>query len=145
MSDPTHVLMIEDNSGDVMLVEEAMASAGLSQSLQVVRDGVDAMDYLRRVGLYSGAARPDVIVLDLRLPRKSGREVLDEIFADPELSAMPVVVLSSSKSDLELVRALGLRGVACIPKPDTFAGYVDLIRRIEAFRRHPKEGGNHGS
>lgn len=128
------VLMVEDNRGDVVLVEEAMAKAGLAHTVTVVPDGVEAMDYLHRRGAYAEAARPDLIVLDLKLPRKSGREVLAEIRPDSALNAIPVVILSSSRSELEVARAHGRPEERCIAKPTTFAGYVDLVKVIEEFR-----------
>lgn len=129
------VLMVEDNRGDVVLVQEATARVGLAQTLTVVPDGVEAMDYLHRRGAYADAVRPDLIVLDLKLPRKSGREVLDEIRRDPALSALPVVILSSSRSELEVARSGGRPEERCIAKPATFVGYVDLVKVIEEFRR----------
>lgn len=128
------VLMVEDNRGDVVLIQEATAKAGLEQTLTVVPDGVEAMDYLHRRGAYTQAARPDLIVLDLKLPRKSGREVLDEIRHDPALNAIPVVILSSSRSELEVARSGGRPEERYIAKPATFVGYVDLVKVIEEFR-----------
>jgi len=137
---PVEVLMVEDNRGDVVLVEEAMAKAGLTHTVTVVPDGVEAMAYLRRRGAYADAARPDLIVLDLKLPRKSGREVLDEIRPDPALNAIPIVILSSSRSELEVARSNGRPEERCIAKPATFADYVDLVKVIEAFRYTSREG-----
>ena len=132
--------MVEDNRGDVVLVEEALAKAGLGHTVNVVPDGVEAMDYLRRQGKYAGAARPDLIVLDLKLPRKSGREVLDEIRPDPAFNAIPIVILSSSRSELETARLHSRQEERCIAKPTTFAGYVDLVKVIEAFRQAGRNG-----
>ena len=129
------VLMVEDNRGDVVLVKEAMAKAELEHNVTVVTDGMDAMDYLHRRGKYTGVFRPDLIVLDLKLPRKSGLEVLDEIRRDPALSSIPVVVLSSSVSELEIAQSRSRPGERCIAKPATFAGYVDMVNIIEAFRK----------
>jgi two-component system, chemotaxis family, response regulator Rcp1 len=128
------VLMVEDNRGDVVLVQEAMAKAGITFQVHVVPDGVEAMAYLRRQGRYAGATRPDLIVLDLKLPRKTGQEVLAEIQPDAELNGIPLVVLSSSRSELEIARTRGLPGKSCMAKPSTFDGYVALVRAIEQFR-----------
>jgi len=132
---PVEVLMVEDNRGDVVLVEEAMARLGLDHHVTVVPDGVEAVAYLQRQGRYTGTARPGLIILDLKLPRKSGLEVLDVIVADPGLRSIPRVIVSSSMSELELAREHALPGQRCLPKPSTFAGYVELLRTIEAFRR----------
>ena len=137
------VLMVEDNRGDVVLVEEAMAKAGLDHAVNVVSDGVEAIDYLHRLGAYAAAAKPDLIVLDLKLPRKSGREVLAEIRPDPALNTIPVVILSSSRSELEIARSHSRPEERCIAKPTTFAGYVDLVKVIEQFR-HAAQGGDGG-
>jgi CheY-like chemotaxis protein len=144
------ILMVEDNRGDVVLVEEAMAKMGLTHAVTVVTDGVEAMDYLCRRGAYAGAARPDLIVLDLKLPRKSGREVLEEITRDPALDAIPIVIVSSSRSELEIARSHGRPEVRCMAKPATFAGYVDLVTVMEEFRcardeSHRGDGHGHES
>ncbi|OGV73192.1 MAG: hypothetical protein A3K19_30120 [Lentisphaerae bacterium RIFOXYB12_FULL_65_16] len=123
-------------------MQEAFLAAGLSCRVSVVPDGVEAMAYLCRQGKYAAAIRPDLIVLDLKLPRKSGREVLEEIRPDPDLSEIPLVVLSSSRSELELARPRTLPGQCCMAKPSTFGGYLELVRAIEAFRReHTVEAG----
>jgi CheY-like chemotaxis protein len=131
---PVEVLLVEDNRGDVTLVQEAMEEVGLTHTVNVVSDGMEAMEFLRRSGRYSQAPRPDLILLDLKLPRKSGREALDEILLDPFLCEIPVILLSSSKSELDLARAFGLPDECYMVKPDTYRGYVDLVRTIEAFR-----------
>jgi len=136
---PVEVLMVEDNRGDVVLVREAMAAAGFEHCLNVVPDGVEAMAYLHRKGPYAHAARPDLVVLDLKLPRKSGREVLDEIRPDPDLNRIPIVILSSSKSELELARSQYRPEERCIAKPSTFGNYVELVKLIETFRLAPRE------
>ena len=129
------VLMVEDNPGDLVLVREAASKAGLPYHVNVVRDGVEATEYLRSEKRHAGAGRPDLIVLDLKLPRKSGREVLEEITPDPKLRDIPIVLLSSSRSELELVRARHRPGRSYQVKPSTFPGYVELMLSIEAFRR----------
>jgi len=139
--DPVEVLMVEDNPGDVLLLQEAVASVGLAYRIQVVHDGVEAMEYLRTQGEYGGAVRPDLIVLDLKLPRKNGREVLDEIRQDLVLSGIPLVLLSSSRSELEAARSNRLPAGGCMVKPSTFSGYVALAESIESFRRGARPTG----
>ncbi|HBA82815.1 MAG TPA: hypothetical protein DCZ95_01855 [Verrucomicrobia bacterium] len=125
------LLMVEDNRGDVVLVQEALRKVGLLCRVNVVSDGVEALAYLRRQGRYAGAARPDLIVLDLKLPRKSGREVLEEIQQDLSLCDIPFIIFSSSKSELELARASELPAHRYMVKPSQFEGYVDFVRVIE--------------
>ena len=132
---PVEMLIVEDNWGDVVLIKEAMKEAGLSYNVTVANDGVEAMEFLHRSGKYSEVPRPDLIVLDLKLPRKNGREVFDEIKPDPELSKIPLIFLSSSKSELEIARAYGLPAECYIAKPGTFDGYINLVKAIDAFRQ----------
>lgn len=129
------VLMVEDNGGDVVLLDEALTRAGVPHRISVATDGVEAMRFLRKEGPYRGAPRPDLIVLDLKLPRKGGREVLSELKPDPDLRAIPVVVLSSSRSELELVKEYDLPDESRITKPSTFTGYVEVAKAMEAYRR----------
>jgi CheY-like chemotaxis protein len=131
---PVEVLMIEDNPGDVVLVQAAMEKAGVAHHVTVVSDGAEAVDFLHRRGRYAQAIRPDLILLDLKLPRKNGREVLDEIRPDPVLRAIPLVLLSSSKSELKHARSYDLPAECYIEKPTTYPGYVELVQAIEAFR-----------
>jgi CheY-like chemotaxis protein len=107
--------------------------------MNVVRDGVEAMKYLRRQPPYENAPRPDLIVLDLKLPLKNGREVLEEMEPNPEWRDIPIVLLSSSRTELELARSIQLPAQSFMVKPSTFAGYVELVRSITAFFR--KSGG----
>lgn len=141
------VLVIEDNRGDVVLLQEAFERAGLEYGLEVVDDGVKATEYLERRRGDALAVMPQLILLDLRMPRKGGREVLAEIRGDPVVSRIPVVILSSSASELALTAATLRTCERCMTKPATFEGYVDLVQRIEAFRRHclaATPGGQHG-
>jgi CheY-like chemotaxis protein len=131
MNDTIEVLMVDDNKGDTILVKEAIAKAELPYHMNVVKDGVAAMDYLRRVD----APRLGLIILDLKLPRKTGREVLQEIQADDVLRAIPLIVLSSSRSELEKTQPAGLPDRCFIVKPSTFTGYVQMIQAVEAHRR----------
>jgi len=143
---PTNILMVEDNRGDVVLMEEAIRAAGFDYRVTVVRDGVAALEYLRPQGPLTVALLPDLILLDLKLPRMSGREVLAELSADPALRDIPVAILSSSRSELELVRISGQLHCTSFAKPSTFAGCIKLLTAIDAFhqstlRRPP--GGTH--
>ena len=133
--DPVNVLLVEDNPGDVVLVREAVAEAGLAYRLTVVRDGVEAMDRLSGKGQSAGSPLPDLILLDLNLPRKTGLELLAEILADPILYQVPVVLLSSSRSELDKARAYALPPDRCLVKPGTFAEYVKLMHNVEAARQ----------
>jgi len=128
------VLMIEDNRGDVVLVEAAIAKAGLPYRVSVVSDGAEAVDFLHRCGKYAGSARPELILLDLKLPRKNGCEVLDEIMLDPQLKKIPLVLLSSSTSELKRARSYELPPECYLEKPGTYQGFVALMQAVEAFR-----------
>ncbi len=127
------ILMVEDNPGDVRLTREAFAYAGISGRLNVVHDGVEALAYLRRETPFLEAARPDLILLDLNLPRKDGREVLAEIKADPLLKRIPVVVLTSSQAEEDVLRAYSLCANCYIPKPVLFDQFLRTIQSIHHF------------
>ena len=127
------VLLIEDNPGDVRLTQEALRDGKMINKLSVVSDGVDALDYLRQKGRYGGAMRPDLILLDLNLPRKDGREVLTEIKADPDLKRIPVVVITSSKSDEDVLRSYNLHANCYITKPVDLAEFIRVVKSIEEF------------
>src|SRR5260370_14361064 len=115
-SRPIEVLLVEDNPGDVRLTREAFNEAHVTNHLNVVMDGLEAMDFLERRGRYSEAPRPDLILLDLNLPGKNGREVLETIKSDPRLRRIPVMILTSSKADQDLHRAYELHANCYIPK-----------------------------
>jgi CheY-like chemotaxis protein len=134
MNKAIEILIVEDNRGDIVLLGEAMRKAGLRHRIHTVKDGVEAMEYLRKEGEFSCAARPDLIILDLKLPRKNGREVLDEIRRDSDLCGIRIVVLSSSRSELALAKSDKQAAPCCMVKPSTFDGYIELVRNIEAFR-----------
>ncbi|MDD5720754.1 MAG: response regulator [Candidatus Krumholzibacteria bacterium] len=142
---PLEVLIVDDNRGDVVLLREAIRQAALNYRVHVVRDGVEAVDYLHRRGEYGESRRPDLILLDLKLPRKNGREVLDEIRPDDSLWRIPLVALSSSASELEHARASGLPAERCLAKPDSYEGYVALVRDIDALRQRAAAGELQGS
>jgi CheY-like chemotaxis protein len=125
--------MVEDNHAGVRLMREAFLEVTMLYKLNVVKDGVEAMAYLRREGQYAAAARPGLIMLDLNLPRKDGREVLAEIKADPELRRIPVIVLTSSRARRDMIDSYNLHANCYVVKPVDFDRFVDVIRAIERF------------
>ena len=130
-----HILLVEDSPTDVMLTREAMEQYKVANPLDIVDDGVDAMDYLRGRGKYADqpVARPGLIILDLNLPRMSGREVLYELKNDPELRNIPVVVLTTSKSEEDVAKSYCLHANCYITKPVDFAKFIDVVRSINEF------------
>ncbi|MBS2132307.1 response regulator (plasmid) [Burkholderia thailandensis] len=131
--DLIHILLVEDSPTDVMMTREALEYHKVLNPLHVAADGVAAMEYLRREGKYYDAPRPGLIILDLNLPRKSGREVLQELKADPELMRIPVVVLTTSKSEEDVARAYGLHANCYVTKPVDFAKFTEVVRSISDF------------
>jgi CheY-like chemotaxis protein len=127
------VLLVDDDPGDVLLVREAFEDHKVGNLLSVVSDGVEAMEYVRNEGSYSQAVRPDLILLDLNLPRKSGIEVLEEIKGDPALSTIPVVVLTTSEAEEDIVRAYKLHANAYITKPVDFEQFSQIVHQIDEF------------
>jgi CheY-like chemotaxis protein len=127
------ILLVEDNLGDARLVSEALRETGCGSQLRHVDDGVEALAFLRRQGAHDGAARPDLILLDLNLPRKSGREVLAELKADDTLRRIPVVVLTSSQSDEDVLSVYTLNANCYVPKPADLDQFLAAIRSIEQF------------
>ncbi len=127
------VLLVEDNPGDVRLTQEALKSGNGGTRLHVVRDGVEAIAFLRRTGGFGDAVRPDLILLDLNLPRMDGREVLSEIKDDRDLRTIPVVILTTSKSDDDISRAYALHANCYMTKPVDFDEFVALVQKIQEF------------
>lgn len=127
------ILLVEDNLGDARLVSEALRETGCGSQLRHVDDGVEALAFLRRQGAHDGAARPDLILLDLNLPRKSGREVLAELKADDTLRRIPVVILTSSQSDEDVLSMYTLNANCYVPKPADLDQFLAAIRSIEQF------------
>jgi CheY-like chemotaxis protein len=127
------ILMVEDNEGDVYLTMEALRQAKVTNHVSVARDGVEAMEFLRREGPHAAAPRPDVILLDLNLPRKDGREVLADIKADANLRTIPVVVLTSSKAEQDVLRMYDLHANCYIVKPVDFQNLMEVVKSIENF------------
>jgi CheY-like chemotaxis protein len=139
------VLLVEDDPGDVLLIREAFADHKVGNGLTVVSDGVEAMRYVRGEGEYAGRVRPDLILLDLNLPRKSGAEVLAEIKTDPELSMIPVVVLTTSQSEEDVMRSYKMHANAFITKPVDFDRFGEIVHQIDDFfigvvKLPPKQG-----
>jgi len=127
------ILLVEDNAGDVRLTIEALKEAKVSNKLSVARDGVEAMEFLQQKGVYKDAARPDLILLDLNLPRKDGRELLAEIKSDPRLRHVPIVVLTTSRSDEDILQAYDLHANCYITKPVDFRQFMSVVKSIEDF------------
>ena len=130
---PIEILLVEDSAGDVRLTQEVMKDSKISNVLNVVVDGVDAMAFLRKEGKYEYAPRPDLILLDLNLPRKDGREVLDEIKKDEGLKSIPVVILTTSRAEQDIIRTYDLHANAYICKPVDLNQFVDVVKTIEDF------------
>jgi CheY-like chemotaxis protein len=127
------VLLVEDDPGDVMLVREAFAADKVRNTLSVVGDGVEAMRFVRGEGEYAGMAPPDLVLLDLNLPRKSGAEVLAEIKSDPRLSTIPVVVLTTSQAEEDVLRSYEMHANAYVTKPVDFDRFGEIVRQIDEF------------
>lgn len=130
---PIEVLLVEDNPGDVQLTQIALEDSKISVNLNVARDGVEAMAFLRKKEQYKGMPTPDIILLDLNLPRKDGREVLAEIKEDRILRRIPVVVLTTSGSEEDVLRAYNLCANCYITKPVDFDQFVKIVHSIESF------------
>jgi CheY-like chemotaxis protein len=138
MADPTpldviDVLLIEDDDGDVLMTREAFEHHKIRNNLHVVQDGVEALQFLHREGDYADAPRPGLILLDLNLPRRDGREVLAELKADPELRVIPVVVLTTSEAEEDILRSYTLHANAYVSKPVDFDSFINVIRQIDDF------------
>ena len=130
---PIDVLLVEDDPGDTLMIKEAFEDNKVQNNLVCVQDGVEAMQYLRREGQYADAARPDLVLLDLNLPRKDGREVLQEIKDDPELRTIPVVVLTTSEAEEDILRSYELHANAYVTKPVDFDRFIAVVRQIDEF------------
>ena len=130
---PVEILLVEDNPGDVRLTIEALREGKVHNNLNVAEDGEEALAFLRREGSYARAPRPDLILLDLNLPRKDGREVLAEIKADPRLKTIPVVILTTSKADQDIVRSYELNANCYVTKPVDLEQFITVVQSIENF------------
>lgn len=127
------VLLVEDDPGDVMLIREAFDEQKVGNALSVVSDGVQAMEYVRGEGEYAGRERPDLVLLDLNLPRKSGGEVLAEIKGDPRLATIPVIVLTTSEAEEDVLRSYQAHANAYITKPVDFDRFREIVHKIDDF------------
>ncbi len=130
---PIEILLVEDSKADVRLTIEALRDAKVRNNLHVARDGVEALAFLRREGAYAGSVRPDLVLLDLNLPRKGGREVLEEIKQDQALRRIPVVILTTSEAEEDIARSYDLHANCYISKPVDLDQFITVVRSIEDF------------
>jgi CheY-like chemotaxis protein len=133
VAEPIEILLVEDSPGDVRLTIEALKEAKIRNTLHVARDGVEALDFLNRRGAFPDAPRPDLILLDLNLPRKDGREVLAEIKDHDSLKRIPVVVLTTSRAEEDVLKAYDLHANCYITKPVDFRQFMEIVKSIEGF------------
>jgi CheY-like chemotaxis protein len=132
-ADLISVLLVEDDPGDVLLIREAFSDRKVGNVLSVVSDGVEAIEYIRGEGEFAGRERPDLVLLDLNLPRKSGAEVLQEIKSDPALRTIPVVVLTTSRAEADVLRSYEMHANAYITKPVDFDRFGEIVQQIDDF------------
>lgn len=130
---PIEILLVEDNPGDVRLTIDAFKEGKVSNNFSVVEDGIEAMAYLRKEGKYTNAKRPDIILLDLNLPRKDGREVLVEVKNDEKLKRIPIVVLTTSKADEDIIKSYNYHANCYISKPVDLNEFLRVVKIIEDF------------
>lgn len=130
---PIEILLVEDNAADVRLTEEALREGKVRNNLHVARDGMEALEFLRRQGKHAKATRPDLILLDLNLPRRDGREVLAEIKDDPALKMIPVVVLTTSSAEADILKSYKLHANCYITKPVDLEQFVSVVKSIDDF------------
>ncbi len=130
---PIQILLVEDSPSDVKLTMTALKRAKVANKVSHVEDGVQAMDFLRRKGEYAMAPRPDLVLLDLNLPRKDGREVLQEMKGDPDLALIPVVVLTTSQAEQDIIRSYQLHANCYVTKPVNFERFLEIVQSIENF------------
>jgi len=131
--EPVEILLAEDNPGDVKLTRKALKKGRLANNLHVVNDGVETLQFLRGEGPYRETPRPDLVLLDLNMPRKDGREVLEEIKQSEDLKRIPVVVLTSSKAEEDVIRSYERHANAYLTKPVDFDGFIDVVGTLEEF------------
>jgi chemotaxis family two-component system response regulator Rcp1 len=132
-AEPIEVLLVEDSPGDVRLTREAFKDAKVHVNMHVAEDGIQAMAFLKREGEHCNAPRPDMILLDLNLPKKGGREVLEEIKESPALKSIPVVILTTSASEADILRSYELHANCYITKPVGLAGFLEVVKSIDGF------------
>lgn len=132
-AEPIEILLVEDSPSDVDLTREALEDTKVSNNLSVVSDGVEALAFLRREGRFADAPHPDLILLDLNLPKKDGREVLAEIKSDPELRRIPVVVLTTSEAEQDIIESYNLHANCYVKKPVDLDAFIQVVRSIDSF------------
>lgn len=130
---PVRILVVDDDPGDVLMIEEALEDSDVEKVIDVVNDGQEAMEFLRREGRHTEAKRPDVILLDLNMPRMDGRQVLGEVKQDDDLRTIPIVVLTTSNADTDIVGSYTLQANAYVTKPIDLDDFNDVVRRIDEF------------
>jgi len=130
---PIEILLVEDSEDDVELTVEALHDSKVLNRVNIARDGVEAMEFLRKQGKFAKAPTPDVIFLDLNMPRKSGREVLQELKADPALKSIPVIILTTSSAEEDIFRSYNLQASAYVVKPVDFDRFVGVVKAIDTF------------
>ncbi|MGC4806265.1 response regulator [Micromonospora sp. DT233] len=130
---PVRILVVDDDPGDVLMIEEALADSDVDKVIDVVSDGQEAMEFLRQEGRHTEARRPDMILLDLNMPRMDGRQVLGEVKQDDDLRTIPIVVLTTSNADTDIVGSYTLQANAYVTKPIDLDDFNDVVRRIDEF------------
>ncbi|MFG2054719.1 response regulator [Micromonospora sp. NPDC048930] len=130
---PVRILVVDDDPGDVLMIEEALEDSDVEKVIDVVNDGQEAMEFLRREGRHTEAKRPDVILLDLNMPRMDGRQVLGEVKQDEDLRTIPIVVLTTSNADTDIVGSYTLQANAYVTKPIDLDDFNDVVHRIDEF------------
>jgi CheY-like chemotaxis protein len=130
---PVRILVVDDDPGDVLMIEEALEDSDVEKVIDVVNDGQEAMEFLRREGRHTDARRPDMILLDLNMPRMDGRQVLGEVKRDEDLRTIPIVVLTTSNADTDIVGSYTLQANAYVTKPIDLDDFNDVVRRIDEF------------
>jgi len=147
INQPITILLVDDNPGDVRLTREALKEGRISNIMYAVSDGIEALDFLRQTGKYTDAARPDLVLLDINLPKKSGLEVLEDIKADSNLRSIPIVMLTTSQAEQDIVRSYNHHANAYVTKPVDLEQFILVIQSIEGFWleivKLPPNGKNH--
>lgn len=130
---PIHILLVEDSPSDAKLTMAALKEAKVANRVSHVEDGIQAMAFIRREGPYAAVTRPDLILLDLNLPRKNGREILQELKSDPDLKVIPVVVLTTSRAEQDILHSYQLHANCYVTKPVNFERFLEIVQSIEQF------------
>ena len=130
---PVEIFLVEDSQGDIDLIREVLEESKLKNTLTVAVDGEEALNYLKKKGKYANATRPDLVILDLNLPRKDGREVLDDMKSSPDLKSIPVVIMTTSREEEDVIKMYNLHANCYITKPIDFLQFIKVVRSIEDF------------